>query len=114
MNVTASSVVGGSLLAYINDLQDVSEATHNLSIPLCPDSVNPITIDLTGDTGTILQWEKYEAGDNSWTVLNMTADTYDIVFDYSSSKSVLYRVLLSSGTCYEYSTIRMRSSSYQK
>lgn len=110
-NVTlnATPVLGGELLGTIDNVFDIDgnpmEPTHSIAISTCHDDTSPITINLTGYTGTIIQWEKYEDGSNSWETMPMTTDSYSINFEYSTSKSTLYRVLMSSGSCYQYSTI---------
>jgi hypothetical protein len=49
------------LKAYISTINTVANATDNIAITSCPDDVNPIAMNLSSETGTIV--EKFEAGD---------------------------------------------------
>jgi len=113
VTLTAENVEGGTLLGQINDAVDadgnsfVTEPSHNISVSQCPDDINNVTINLTNYTGEIIHWEIYKDNDRAWKEINNSDgwESHDITFDYSSSVSSLYRVLISSGTCYQYSTI---------
>ena len=76
-----------------------------MALAACPDEVNPVTINLTGHNGTIVQWESFEAGSQNWDVINNNSDTYQFNFDVANSLSTVFRVLIQWGTCYEYSEI---------
>ncbi|GIZ10241.1 HYR domain-containing protein [Flavobacterium sp. UMI-01] len=103
--LTAPSISGGMLKGYLSDIYTVADATDNIAITSCPDDTNPVKIDLTNEIGTIIRWEKFEAGDTNWQIIANTTDTYNIVFNYSNTKSTLFRVLVQVGNCTEYSNM---------
>jgi len=105
ITLTAPAIKGGTLLGYLNEIYTVDEATGVIAISSCPDDINPITMNLSEYTGTIIQWEKFEAGNNSWEVIANTTDSYDIIFDYQNTYSTLFRVLVQVGDCTAYSSM---------
>ena len=108
VTLTKPPISGGFLLGQIDDLDPVEfPPSNNVLITACPDNINPVTINLDGENGTIVQWEKFEAGSTKWDIIPNTAglQTYHIEFDFSSSLSAVYRVLIQWGTCEEYSQV---------
>ncbi|MFV8347293.1 LamG-like jellyroll fold domain-containing protein [Flavobacterium sp. ZB4P13] len=105
--LTAPSISGGSLSGYISDLVPTPAATDNIAITSCPNDSNPITINLSGETGTIVRWEKFEAGGTTWSAIANTADThtYNTIFNFSNTKSTLFRALIQVGNCTQYSNM---------
>jgi hypothetical protein len=105
INLTAPSISGGSLLGYVSGLIPAAVPSENIAISSCPDDVNPITINLSSEIGTIVHWEKFEAGDTAWSIISNTTNSYNIVFNYSNTKSTLFRVLVQVGNCTKYSNM---------
>ncbi|MFV7236812.1 LamG-like jellyroll fold domain-containing protein, partial [Flavobacterium sp. ZB4R12] len=111
VTLTAPSISGGSLSGYISDIVPQPAATDNIAITSCPNDTNPITLNLSGQTGTIVRWEKFEAGDTVWNVIKdntntpINTDTYNIEFNFSNTKSTLFRVLIQVGNCTKYSNM---------
>ena len=105
VNLTKPSISGGSLLGYVSGLTPAATPSENIAITSCPDDINPITINLSGEIGTIVRWEKFEAGDTAWSVIVNTTNSYNILFDYSNTKSTLFRVLVQVGNCTVYSNM---------
>jgi hypothetical protein len=103
--LTAPPISGGTLLGYVSDLYTVADAKDNIAITSCPDDLNPITINLTGNIGTIIRWEKFEAGDSAWSVIPNTTNTYSTSFGFTTTKSTLFRVLVKVGSCTKYSNM---------
>ncbi|WP_366187132.1 HYR domain-containing protein [Flavobacterium ovatum] len=105
LTLTSPPISGGTLKGYLSDIYTTADATDNIAITSCPDDTNPIKIDLTGETGTIVQWEKFEAGNTSWEVIPNTTNSYNITFNYTNTKSTLFRVLVQVGSCTRYSNM---------
>ena len=100
------SISGGVLLGYVSNLAPLLPPDDNIAIFSCPGLINPITIDLSGEIGTVVHWEKFEAGDVVWTVFTPTnLNQITPTFDFNNTKSTLYRVLVQVGSCTEYSEI---------
>ncbi|TRX04659.1 LamG-like jellyroll fold domain-containing protein, partial [Flavobacterium gawalongense] len=107
VTLTAPQISGGSLKGFVSDIYTVADATDNIAITSCPNESNPITLNLSGETGTIVQWEKFEAGDINWQVIPNTASTtaYNTTFYFQNTKSTLFRVKVQVGTCTQYSNM---------
>nr|WP_242133148.1 HYR domain-containing protein [Aestuariivivens marinum] len=106
ITLTKPPISGGVLLGQVDDLDPVEfPPTNNVAISACPDNINPVTINLSGYNGTIVRWEKFEAGAQNWDVIANPTDSHHIDFDFASSLSTVFRVLVQWGTCYEYSQI---------
>ncbi len=111
ITLTAPPISGGTLLGYLSGLTPAATPTDNIAISSCPDDINPITINLSGETGTIVRWEKFEAGDTAWSIINdgsnnpITTNSYDIIFNFINTKSTLFRVLVQVGNCTQYSNM---------
>ena len=83
----------------------VAVPSDNIAITSCPDKINPITINLSGEIGSIVRWEKFEAGNTAWSIVPNTTNSYNIIFDYDNTKSTLFRVLVQVGNCTKYSNM---------
>ena len=103
--LTAPPISGGSLTGYISNIP--TTPTDNIAITSCPDDSNPITMNLSGEEGTIVRWEKFEAGGTSWAAINGTSNlhSYNTTFNFTNTKSTLFRVLIQEGDCTEYSNM---------
>jgi hypothetical protein len=102
--LTKPPISGGSLTGYISDIVPLPAPSTNIAIASCHDP-NPITLNLNGAIGTIVRWEKYEAGDTVWSAIPNTNNTHNIEFFFNNTKSTLFRVLVQVGTCFEYSNM---------
>ncbi|TXG34492.1 HYR domain-containing protein, partial [Seonamhaeicola maritimus] len=106
VTLTKPAISGGALLGQVDTLDPIEfPPTNNVLIAACPDNINPVTIDLSGHNGTIVQWEQFEEGAQNWNIIANTTATHNINFDFSNSLSSVFRVLIQWGTCYEYSQI---------
>ncbi|MFV5703704.1 LamG-like jellyroll fold domain-containing protein, partial [Flavobacterium sp. XS2P12] len=107
VTLTAPTISGGTLVGSVTGLTPATTPSDNIAINSCPDDINPITMNLSGQVGTIIRWEKFEAGDTAWSVIANTATTnsYDIIFNFDNTKSTLFRVLVQVGDCSQYSNI---------
>ena len=103
--LTAPPISGGTLVGYISSLVPAMTPSDNIAITSCPDEVNPITMNLSNQVGTIVRWEKFEAGDSAWSVIANTTNSYNITFNFSNTKSTLFRVLIQVENCTRYSNI---------
>ena len=109
LTLTAPIITEGTLLGCLSDTYTYNAATakDNIAITSCPDDINPITLRLSGQVGTIVQWERFEAGNTNWTVIPGTSGTinYNTTFNYQTTKSTLFRVLIQVGTCTKYTNM---------
>ncbi|HWR94238.1 MAG TPA: LamG-like jellyroll fold domain-containing protein, partial [Flavobacterium sp.] len=111
ITLTKPAISGGSLLGYPSDIYGVDKATDNIAITSCPNDINPIVLNLSGEIGTIVRWEKFEVGDATWSVIKdssnnpITSDNYNTIFDFTNTKSTLFRVLVQVEDCTEYSNM---------
>ncbi|HEY6142102.1 MAG TPA: HYR domain-containing protein [Flavobacterium sp.] len=105
INLTAPSISGGNLSGFISGLSPAMTPTDNIAITSCIDDVNPITMNLSGQTGDIVRWEKFESGDTAWSVIDNTTSSYDLIFNFNNSKSTLFRVVIQVDNCTRYSNI---------
>ena len=103
--LTAPPISGGTLAGYISSLVPAMTPSDNIAITSCPDEINPITMNLSNQIGTIVRWEKFEAGDSAWSVIANTTNSYNITFNFSNTKSTLFRVLIQVENCTRYSNI---------
>ena len=108
VTLTKPAISGGVLLGHVDDLDLIEfPPSNSVAISACPDDINPVTINLSGQIGIIVRWEKFEADSNGWNIIPNTAGdvTYSIDFDFANTKSTVFRVLIQVGTCIEYSTL---------
>ncbi|WP_379855865.1 LamG-like jellyroll fold domain-containing protein [Flavobacterium xylosi] len=112
VTLTAPPISGGTLLGKLDVIPPaVYTPTDNIAISSCPNDSNPVTINLSGEIGTIVRWEKFEAGDTQWSIIKdvsnnpITTNVYNIVFNFNNTKSTLFRVLVQVGNCTQYSNM---------
>jgi len=103
--LTQPAISGGNLLGSVTGLTPAATPSESIAINSCPDDINPITMTLSGQIGNIVRWEKFEAGNSSWSVIANTSNSYDVVFDFKNTKSTLFRVLVQVGNCTKYSNM---------
>ncbi|MDT0554340.1 LamG-like jellyroll fold domain-containing protein, partial [Urechidicola vernalis] len=101
--LTAENIDGGVLTGYLLS-EGSGTASHEVDITACASGSNIIQMNLAGEVGTIVRWEKYEVGDAIWTEITETNDSYQVTFDAATSESTFYRALVQVGTCYQYSS----------
>ncbi|MES2240037.1 MAG: HYR domain-containing protein [Bacteroidota bacterium] len=105
LTLTTYPINGGNLLGYLTNIETIATARDNIAITSCPNDSNPISLNLSSQIGTIIQWEKFEAGNNSWQIIANTTNSYNIIFNYQNTKSTLFRVLVQVGNCTQYSNM---------
>jgi hypothetical protein len=101
--MTPENIVGGTVEGYVTSA-GIAAATTEISITACASGGNEVKMDLSGQTGTIIQWEKYEAGDKIWVTIPNTTSTHTVTFLTASTQSTYFRALINVGTCYQYSS----------
>ena len=60
---------------------------------------------LSGETGTIIQWEEFTEGTGSWSVISNITNTHSVTFNSTNSESTYFKVLVQVGTCANYSEL---------
>jgi hypothetical protein len=111
ITLTAPPISGGTLLGNLTGLTPPAVPTDNIAISSCPDDINPLTLNLSGEIGSIVHWEKFEAGDTQWRIITdvsnnpITSTIYNIEFNYNNTKSTLFKVLVQVGNCTQYSNM---------
>ena len=98
ITLTPLPVTGGTLTGTYNNeffssQVDVSSCGTNISIAL----------NLSGESGTIVRWEKFAVNHGVWEVITNMNDNYTASFLSGTLESTYYRVLVKNGTCTEYS-----------
>ena len=101
--LTVENIDGGDVNGYLT-IDGPSTSSNEVDITACSSGSNEIQMNLSGEMGTIIRWEKYEVGDAVWTPIANTTDSYTVTFDASASQSTYFRALVQVGTCYQYST----------
>jgi len=94
-NINGGNLSGTFESSVFSDQIDISSCETAISIAL----------NLEGETGTIVQWEKFAVNQGVWEVIpdTNTKDNYIASFEISALVSTYYRVLVQVGTCTEYS-----------
>ncbi|WP_228479171.1 LamG-like jellyroll fold domain-containing protein [Flavobacterium soyangense] len=105
ITLTAPPISGGNLLGYITSLSPAAIPSDNVAITSCPGTITPVTINLSSQIGTIVRWEKFEAGATNWSIIPNTTTSYNVNFDFNNTKSTLFRVLIQVGDCTQYSNM---------
>ena len=94
-NINGGNLSGTFESSVFSDQIDISSCETAISIAL----------NLEGETGTIVQWEKFAVNQGVWEVIpdTNTKDNYIASFEISALVSTYYRVLVQVGTFTEYS-----------
>jgi hypothetical protein len=101
ITLTPIVIAGGTL-------QGTFESTvfsNQIDISSCGVAIS-IELNLGGEIGTIVQWEKYAVNDGFWQVFTDSDgddNKYTASFPIGGLESTYYRVLVQTGTCAEYS-----------
>ncbi|WP_418263735.1 HYR domain-containing protein [Flavobacterium faecale] len=103
LTMTSETINGGTMKGYLTSA-GAGTASTEVNITSCSSGGNEIKMNLTGQTGTIVQWEKYEVGDGVWVSIANTANNYTVTFYPATTESTYFRALIKVGTCYKYSS----------
>lgn len=76
--------------------------SNGIDISSCDQAIN-VDLNLTGEIGTIIQWEKFAVNQGVWEVIPNTTNNYTASFAVGALVSTYYRVLIQTGTCITYS-----------
>lgn len=94
------NINGGTISGTFNS----NVFSDQIDIASCDTAIS-IALNLAGEIGTIIQWEKFAVNQGVWEVISNTKDNYIASFGVSALVSTYYRVLVQVGTCIEYSNI---------
>ncbi|WP_211363086.1 LamG-like jellyroll fold domain-containing protein [Gelidibacter salicanalis] len=90
---------GGTITGIYNG----KSSSDEISIASCGGDIN-IPLSLDEEIGEIVQWEKYEVGDEvNWVIIANLTNSYNAFFKDKEMVSTYFRVLVKVGDCYEYS-----------
>uniref|UniRef100_UPI0037522702 LamG-like jellyroll fold domain-containing protein n=1 Tax=Flavobacterium sp. TaxID=239 RepID=UPI0037522702 len=103
IQMTSEVIDGGILKGYLTSAGATTAATV-VNITSCNSGGNEIKINLTGQIGTIVQWEKYEVGDAIWVSIPNTTNNYTVTFYPATTESTFFRALIKVNSCYQYSS----------
>ncbi|NEW80397.1 MAG: T9SS type A sorting domain-containing protein, partial [Gelidibacter sp.] len=94
-------VDGGTLIGTFQS----TVFSDQIDISSCGEAIS-IALNLAGEIGAIVQWEKFAVNHGVWEVITNTNDNYTATFAIGALESTYYRVLVQVGTtCAEYSNI---------
>ncbi|TDD75179.1 HYR domain-containing protein [Flavobacterium caseinilyticum] len=103
ITMTSEKISGGVLLGYLT-VDDPKTAKSIIDIKSCSSGGNEIKMNLSGQIGTIIQWEKYDLGSAVWATIPNTTNNYTVTFYPTTTESTYFRALVQVGTCYQYSS----------
>ena len=92
------TIEGGTITGTFNS----SEFQQQIDISSCGASIN-VDLELSGEIGNIIQWEKFAVNEGFWEVISNTTRNYPASFTTGALESTYFRVLIQAGTCTEYS-----------
>ena len=101
--MTPEIIDGGILKGYLTS-DGISTKDIQVDITSCTSGGNEIKIDLTGENGTIIRWEKFEVGDAIWVPIANTTNNYTTTFYPETTESTFFRALIQKGSCFQYSS----------
>ncbi|MHA6279716.1 LamG-like jellyroll fold domain-containing protein [Salinimicrobium sp. CAU 1759] len=91
--------VAGGLLrgTYLSTQYD-----NQIDISSCGDAIS-VELNLTGETGNVVHWEKYAVNEGIWEIIPNSANitSYTAEFAEGALESTYFRVLVQTGTCKE-------------
>ncbi|RBP32232.1 HYR domain-containing protein, partial [Oceanihabitans sediminis] len=91
-------VNGGTVTGTFNG----SVFSNGIDISSCGEVIN-VDLNLIDQIGSIVQWEKFAVNDGVWEVVTNTTTNLQATFPVGALESTYYRVLVQTGTCFEYS-----------
>jgi hypothetical protein len=103
INMTSEVINGGILKGYLT-VNNSNTAATSVNITSCKSGGNEIKINLTGQTGTIIQWEKFEVGNATWVTIPNTTNNYTVTFYPATTQSTFFRALIKVNSCLQYSS----------
>ncbi|TDN78956.1 putative secreted protein (Por secretion system target), partial [Salegentibacter sp. 24] len=92
------NVEGGTLTGTFES----TDFENQIDISSCEEQIS-VELQLTGEIGTIIQWEKFAVNEGNWEVISDNDNFYTATFPVGALESTYYRVLIQVGTCTEYS-----------
>ncbi|WP_157893319.1 LamG-like jellyroll fold domain-containing protein, partial [Salegentibacter sediminis] len=73
-----------------------------IDISACGDEIS-IDLELSGQIGTIVHWEKFAVNRGIWEIINNTSNSHTASFEEGGLESTYYRALVEVGSCSAYS-----------
>jgi len=96
--LSPEDVNGGTL----NGTFESSVFQDQIDITSCEEEIS-IQLQLAGETGTIIHWEKFAVNEGTWEEITNNNNIHTATFPIGALESTYYRVLIQVGTCTEYS-----------
>ena len=103
ITMTSEKINGGVLQGYLT-ADGSASAKSIIDIKSCSSGGNEIKMNLSGQLGTVVQWEKYDLGSAVWKIIPNTTNNYTVTFYPTTTESTYFRALVQVGTCYQYSS----------
>ena len=100
IEMVAVEINGGS----ISGIYESVEYESQIDFSSCGEAIS-VNLELTGEIGNIIQWEKFAENEGSWVPINDNDNFYTASFAVGALESTKYRVLIQEGTCINYSDI---------
>ncbi|NDP28561.1 MAG: HYR domain-containing protein, partial [Flavobacterium sp.] len=94
------NIDGGSLKGTFES----SVFSNQIDISSCGEAI-AVVLNLGGEIGTIIHWEKFAENHGIWEIITDNDNTHTATFANGALESTYYRVLTQVGTCKEYSNI---------
>jgi len=98
IEITPVTIDGGTLSATY----DSENYQDRIDITACGGSIS-VQLNLAGEVGDIIQWEKLADNDEAWVAIGNQNDYYNATFTVGALESTYFRVLTQEGTCIQYS-----------
>ena len=95
VTINGGTIEGTFLSSTFQDQIDISACGEEISIGL----------ELSGEIGTIVQWEKFAVNKGFWEIINNNNNLHNASFAEGGLESTYYRALIQAGTCTTYSEI---------
>ena len=102
VTVTSPNITGGTILGYLNNNQTIADEDNLVEVTACPDAPQNATLNLTGHTGNVANWEYSLNGGLTWTTVANTTTTY---YYPNILETTLVRAVIQIGSCQAKSTI---------
>ncbi|WPR71172.1 LamG-like jellyroll fold domain-containing protein [Flavobacterium sp. NG2] len=103
ITLTSETINGGTLKGYLT-VEGAASAKTQVDITSCSSGGNEIKMNLTGQVGTIIRWEKYTVGNPIWVAISNTTNNYTTIFYPATTESTYFRAVVKVGTCIQYSS----------
>jgi hypothetical protein len=76
---------------------------NGIDISSCDQAIS-VVLNLSGQVGSIIRWEKFAVNHGQWEVIANTTNSYTASFAVGALESTYYRVMIQTGTCITYSS----------